>query len=425
MGSPVRRYVVSLAALSMIFVGVLVSGATAASPTKPYSADITPACVPLSTPTPGIQFTVTLRNTTKTQMLGSANVTAPAGFVITSATPDGATVELRNLNIAPGGTASRVFTATTSGTAGPADWSIIAKQSNDYNGSPGNNLTLDTANSHLRSYVDTCVLVFGSGPASATTDLKVTSEPFNPTGAPVTVQVRNAPGGQVVITSTDEISLALSASGAAGALTPSTPTATAVQGVAVFDASTATNFFSVSPPHFGYQLVASSSNTGIDATTPATFDVWGVGTKCTGKGCEATLTQDGVTADVLTPDSAFGNLLAISFGVEPTLVCAPYVPLLPDNFVVSFMFDGAGNRQVTITVPGPAPRPVSQDRVCYDPSGPQTFVDRSGNTVEIGLLPDCKNNSPKPPCQLPPKTDKLGNQIISFLAPPGSTRGRT
>jgi hypothetical protein len=409
----------------MVFVGLLVSGATAVTTTKPYSADITPACVPLSTP--GVQFTVTLRNTTKTQMLGSANVFAPAGFVVTgaNANADGTAAELRNLNLSPGGTTTATFTATTSGTAGPTDWSIIAKQSNDYNGSPGNNLTLDTGASHLRSYVDTCVAVFSSGPSSATTGLKVTNEPFNPDGAPVTVQVLNAPAGQPVVTSTDQISLSLAASGAAGALTPSTPTATAVQGVAVFDASTATNFFSVSPPHFGYQLVANSSNTGIDATTPATFDVWGVGTKCTGKGCEATLTQDGVTADVLTPDSALGNLLAISFGVEPSLVCAPYVPLLPNNFVVSFMFDGAGNRQVTITVPGPAPRPVSQDRVCYDPSGSQTFTDRSGNTVEIGLLPDCKNNSPKPPCQLPSKTDKLGNQIISFLSPPGSTRGRT
>ena len=79
MGSPARLYVVLLAALSMIFVGVLASGATAAS-TKPYSADITPACVPLSTS--GVQFTVTLRNMTKTQMLGSANVFAPAGFVV-------------------------------------------------------------------------------------------------------------------------------------------------------------------------------------------------------------------------------------------------------------------------------------------------------------------------------------------------------
>ena len=424
MGLRVRRHVVLLAALSMIFVGVLASGATAAS-TKPYSADITPACVPLSTS--GVQFTVTLRNMTKTQMLGSANVFAPAGFVVTgaNANADGTAAELRNLNLSPGGTTTATFTATTSGTAGPTDWSIIAKQSNDYNGSPGNNLSLDAANSHLRSYVDTCVLVFSSGPASATTGLKVTSEPFTPAGAPVTVQVLNAPGGQPVITSTDQISLTLSTDGAAGTLSPASPTAAAVHGVAVFDASTAANFFSVSPPAFGYQLVASSTNAGIDATAPATFDVWGVGTECKGKGCEATLTQGGVTANVLTPDSALGNLLAISFGVEPTLVCAPYVPLLPDNFVVSFMFDGAGNRQVTITVPGPAPRPVSQDRVCYDPSGTQTFTDRSGNTVQIGLLPDCKNNSPKPPCQLPSKTDKLGNQIISFLSPPGSTRGRT
>jgi hypothetical protein len=80
MGSSVRRSIAVLAALSMIFVGLLVSGATAATTTKPYSADITPACV---SPNASVDFTVTLRNTTKTQMLGSANITAPTGFTIT------------------------------------------------------------------------------------------------------------------------------------------------------------------------------------------------------------------------------------------------------------------------------------------------------------------------------------------------------
>ena len=54
MGSSVRRSIAVLAALSMVFVGLLVSGATAATTTKPYSVDITPACVPLSTP--GFRF---------------------------------------------------------------------------------------------------------------------------------------------------------------------------------------------------------------------------------------------------------------------------------------------------------------------------------------------------------------------------------
>ena len=73
MGSSVRRSIAVLAALSMVFVGLLVSGATAATTTKPYSVDITPACV---SPNTSVDFTVTLRNTTKTQMLGSANVFA-------------------------------------------------------------------------------------------------------------------------------------------------------------------------------------------------------------------------------------------------------------------------------------------------------------------------------------------------------------
>jgi hypothetical protein len=232
MGSRVRRHVVLLAALSMIFVGVLASGATAAS-TKPYSADITPACV---SPGTSVVFTVTLRNSTKTQMLGSANVTAPTGFTITSATPDGTTVELRNLNTSPGGTVSRSFTATTSATVGAVNWSIIAKQANDYNGSPGNNLTLDTANSHLTSYVGTCVLSFVTQPTDAKVGANITSVTADPAGTPVRVEVLNGPGGSRVTTSSDAVSLAItSGTGTAGAaLTPSTPSANAVNGLASF-----------------------------------------------------------------------------------------------------------------------------------------------------------------------------------------------
>ena len=136
--------------------------------------------------------------TTKTQMLGSANVTAPTGFTITSATPDGTTVELRNLNTSPGGTVSRSFTATTSATVGAVNWSIIAKQANDYNGSPGNNLTLDAANSHLASYVGTCVLSFVTQPTDAKVGANVTSVTADPAGTPVRVEVLNGPGGSRV-----------------------------------------------------------------------------------------------------------------------------------------------------------------------------------------------------------------------------------
>src|SRR6266480_3466320 len=230
MGLSVRRSVAVLAALSMVFVGLLVSGATAATTTKPYSVDITPACV---SPGTSVQFAVTLRNTTKTQMMGSANVTAPTGFTITSATPDGKTVELRNLATAPGGTVTRSFTATTAATTGTAAWTIIAKQSNDYNGSPGNNLTLDAANSHLSSYVGTCVLAFVTQPTDAKVGANITSVAADPAGTPVRVVVLNGPGGQQVTTSSDAVSLAItSGTGTAGAaLTTSPLSANAVNGL--------------------------------------------------------------------------------------------------------------------------------------------------------------------------------------------------
>ena len=419
MGSSVRRSIAVLAALSMVFVGLLVSGATAATTTKPYSADITPACV---SPGTSVVYTVTLRNTTKTQMLGSANVTAPTGFTITSATPDGTTVELRNLNTSPGGTVSRSFTATTSATVGAVNWSIIAKQANDYNGSPGNNLTLDTANSHLTSYVGTCVLAFVTQPTDAKVGANITSVTADPAGTPVRVEVLNGPGGQRVTTSSDAVSLAItSGTGTAGAaLTPSTPSANAVNGLASFS-------FSIGTAGFGYQVTASSS--GSTSADSAAFNVAVDAVLCTGHGCNGNAAKNNVTVNVTAPLAASGDLLEIALDLE-TLSCSGYTPLAGTP-VVTFTVTGSSYRLVTIIVPAALdPRPASQDRVCYGSSKP--FTDRSGLTnVNVGLLPDCKNKvdltSPTLlPCQRPTTVDRsTGAHTVSFYAPFGSTRGRT
>src|SRR5437867_5081339 len=112
------RTLVLAAAVSMIVVGVFATTATAVPP-KSFAADIT-QCAPAGGSS--FMFTVTLRNETSTQMLGSADVFAPAGFHITSASPDGSTVELRSLNLSPGASTSATFTADTPAATGSGTW---------------------------------------------------------------------------------------------------------------------------------------------------------------------------------------------------------------------------------------------------------------------------------------------------------------
>ena len=96
---------------------------------------------------PSSPFTIT--NEASTQTLGSVQITALAGFVITSApgatsvTPSSAL--FINLNLQPGATTSMRLTVNvtpSSSGAGAYQWGIKAKQSNDFNGT-GNDFQLD------------------------------------------------------------------------------------------------------------------------------------------------------------------------------------------------------------------------------------------------------------------------------------------
>ena len=56
-------------------------------------------------------------------------------------------------------------------------------------------------------------------------------------------------------------------------------------------------------------------------------------------------------------------------------------------------------------------------QVCYQGTAP--FTDRSGATVSIGLLPDCKNVGNVAPCVVSITKDKSGD-IVETLSLPGS-----
>lgn len=138
-----------------VFVVVLAAATVArAAPNKPYSVVLT-ADVAAN----GSTVTGTFVNETSHQRLGSANLTAPAGYTLSSATVSqgsatvvGNVVELRNLALMPGQSLT-VTIQVTSTACSNSTWRVEAKQANNFSGPPGNDLTLNTAKSNLNTAV--------------------------------------------------------------------------------------------------------------------------------------------------------------------------------------------------------------------------------------------------------------------------------
>jgi hypothetical protein len=144
--------------LALVAVAICAAAAAAATTTKDFSATITPSSVPAGRL---VDMTATIRNLTAQQRLGSANVTPPPGFAALSvtslsrpqpatATIVGGVVQLRELSLSPQDSVTVALKVMTPCSVGVwPDWTVVAKQANDFSGSPGNSLTLDPGASSL------------------------------------------------------------------------------------------------------------------------------------------------------------------------------------------------------------------------------------------------------------------------------------
>jgi hypothetical protein len=153
-----------VALLALVALGATASSASAA--TKDYSLNIAPPTAP-----PGVlaDMTATYKNLTKTQQLGSANLTPPAGYTLQGVTappaPATATIvdgvlQLRELALQPGASLTVSMSVTTACDSGSRtkSWQTATKQSNDFQGAPGNSLMLDAATSSITTTtVGACV----------------------------------------------------------------------------------------------------------------------------------------------------------------------------------------------------------------------------------------------------------------------------
>ncbi len=409
------RWLVPTSLAAVVLLTLFVVPALAASSKKPYAVVIAPAAVPAGATT---TFTATLTNETGTQQLGSANLTLPAGFTplsvgapsVGTATLAGSTVQLRDLATPPGASTSVSVSARVPCAPVTFTWSVIAKQANNFTGDPGNDLTFDAANSSLTTTLTgSCHLgiEFTSQPADSQIATAITTATFDPSGPPVSVRVLDG-NGDPITSSTAPITLAIGTNPGGGSLSGTT-LVNAVGGAASFPG------ISIDEPGLNYTVTASTTATAIAPTVSGPFDVANVGKKCAAAACSSgTVTEGATSASELASAGSDGDLLSLFVAVEP-LDCPGYTET---SAVVTFDVTGTRTKSVTITVPKTGLQ-VSKMRVCF--SSPTAFVDRSGATVNLGLLPDCAVSVA--PCVTSVKVVQSSIRTI-FETPAGDPKGR-
>lgn len=206
----------------VVLVAVVGSGSAASTKKTLNCTTIDPN--PVAATGASVTFTMHLCNDASSpNQLSSASITAPTGFSITGVTPpagafwDSSTNILTNLTIAAGSQKDVTIQATTPSLCadpGNLDWLIYAKQSNDFNGPPGNNFFPYPF--HLKQRVSaSCKLAFvAPGPAetAGTTALRTTKwGALSGTGDSIKVKVVS--GGSDFSSPTGTVSIKVTGTG--------------------------------------------------------------------------------------------------------------------------------------------------------------------------------------------------------------------
>jgi len=401
----------ALRLLPVAILVVAVAGTAQAGPsTKFYGITIAPTTAAAgSTAT----YTLTLRNSTdSTQTLGSANVSVPSasGFTVTavapaaaeggktwSATLGSAAVRLRAASsgdaLAPGESVSTELTVSTACNATTATWESIAKQSNNFNGPPGNDFARQGADPVLTVTAGggtLAALVFGQQPSRSEKDSAISPA----------VTVRGVDVcGNAATGATGEVSIALGTnpSGATLAGTLSKPL---VGGVATFGDLT------VDRSGLGYTLVASKE--ALSATSDP-FDVVDLLCVSTDAICESE--DDGQTTHIMSPAPPAGGTMGFSFSA------------LGGTFTCGGTARAVIGAQTTIDPQGydaPIQLTFTWDKAVAPGTGVANFVfclskDEGASYFEP---PACATKKPRPPCEVSRSRTGVGDlEIVILIAP--------
>jgi hypothetical protein len=149
-------------------------------------------------------------------LVESAELTAPSGFAVQSATlvaprkhdpptahvsintattPPTYTVDLDDLDLAPGASISAVLAVSASCSAGSGSWALAVQPAPRPTSQKG--FTVDPSSALRVGVTGACSLAFAADPANAVTGQDITDQSFDPSGSPVEVKARDANGDPV------------------------------------------------------------------------------------------------------------------------------------------------------------------------------------------------------------------------------------
>jgi hypothetical protein len=416
---------------------LLILAAPAGAANKPFTMVVSP---PSAAAGQATTFTATLANQTGQQQLGSADITVPSAFSGVSvadpsgpatATATGNVVHLRNASVPPGGTIAVSITASVPASVACSGatftWGVVAKQSNDFNGQPGNDLTLNTQGSSLTTTVaaGTCAValrfVAGRGPANARVGQTISAIDYQPAAASIQVEVVDGAGNRVT-SSTASITIALGSGVGLGTL-HGTTTVAATAGVATF------SNLSIDAPGT-YTLRATSA--GLTAATSDAFRVDQVAVVCAEDvTCTASIANGTTNFSVTAPGNAHvdAGALVLDNGIGVQIDCTGYDELTATPTVI----EGPDRiKTVTSTIDKSKMNQLPNNgasflQMCFGatytfatrPGTPLTGVDTNGDSVAdffYGLLPDCGTA----PCVSSRNKTKAGDGVIVTQAPGGT-----
>jgi len=394
------------------------------------------------------RFEITLRNDTKTQQLGSAEILLPVGFTRVSAvTPSVGTIEpvsggfrLLGANLAPGAQAKVEFDLQLPCASGTYEWGVNAKQSNDYKGT-GNDLTKPALATRQNQVINACALRFvtGKGPALAEKTKLIRADPVAPTSANV-VSVEAVDGRSAALAERlgwfngrVALSLGLRPVGQTvypGQLVQSPDPVFAVGGVASFP--------TISITLAGiYSLKASTTASGFALADPRSqsreFTIVDVASPCRAT-CTATLGPAAQpTTRITGAAGTVDGTIVLSQDIGPAPVCNGYTPPRGSAYYEFDFVDADRAKRIDINYTAAQMKTFTNKsalEVCFatpnstllsDAKLGRAAFDYDGDGSPegvVGLLPDCPT-VPTSLCVLGRDPIPGGGASISFFAPSG------
>jgi hypothetical protein len=413
-----------------------------------------------------VNFSFTLTNEATQQSLGSADLTPPSGWVLSSpsaVTENGysspgasasvsgqTTLELRNLAIPPGGgdSVSVSFTGAVSCAGAASQWTLLAKQANNFNGNPGNDFTIDpsSALTVTVNQIPGCTLTFLAQPTNTsfpviggTYSNDITSEGFDPSGAPVEVEAKDGQGNPIAgVTVTLSEIYGPKSSNLSGDTSATTGDGTG---------GTSLGVASFSPIYVNltgyYELVANAP--AFPADDSNTFQVTTTTSDCSTGSCNGNIPAGNKTAGVNVDITNAGNdILSLGLGGFQ-YSCSSYAtvtgPIGIDLWTEESGYsqtDSNGVYDVIIDVPksevdASPNNGASYYQICYASTNkfyisPGVYAPQGGvipgtsTNLYVGVLPNCSTVDNVAPCTVS-RTKKGGDVLIEFLGAPGDFWG--